>query len=424
MKRKLILILLILGLFPSVLLSFPWGNGQSANLVIGQSDFTSGTNACSANQLGYPSSIAIDYINSKFYVCDCGNSRILRFSYPPVSNQPTAEMVFGQADYTSSDYNRTGGNTPSANSLRTPRCIVVHNGNLWVVDMWNNRVLRWSNAYTATIDASADLVLGQEDFVSYTDAVLQNRFNFPSSISIDNADNLWVHDTYSNRVLRFSNCESKSNGANADGVLGQTDYISDGDGTTAGKFSTTTAYSGLANYGTTLWVTDNVNNRILRFDNAASKADGADADGVLGHSNFITGTANDGGSVSNSGLNFPGGLFIDQNGDLYVADVFNHRVLIYTNAAAKTNGGSADYVLGQPNFSSSTSGTTSSIYYGPSGISGDLVNSEIFIADESNSRVLLLFPSGSASVPTLTGWATAVLIGFILIMAIRKLYFS
>ncbi|MFN7928679.1 MAG: hypothetical protein U0Y68_12150 [Blastocatellia bacterium] len=64
-----------------------------------------------------------------------------------------------------------------------------------------------------------------------------------------------------------------------------------------------------------LWVSDQDDNRVLRFDNAAAKANGAPADGVLGQPNFTSNTLNPPSAVS---LNLPQGIFVDSSGRLWV----------------------------------------------------------------------------------------------------------
>jgi hypothetical protein len=81
-----------------------------------------------------------------------------------------------------------------------------------------------------------------------------------------------------------------------------------------------------------LWVADTFNSRVLWFDNAAAKANGGNADGVLGQPNFTSFTANNGG-LSAQSLNEPYLLFYDPSigGVLWVADGGNNRVLRYGN---------------------------------------------------------------------------------------------
>jgi hypothetical protein len=69
-----------------------------------------------------------------------------------------------------------------------------------------------------------------------------------------------------------------------------------------------------------------VNSRVLRFDNAATLANGAPADGVLGQPDFTSGLFD----TTQSTMHFPRGLAIDSAGSLWVADNNNNRVLRFT----------------------------------------------------------------------------------------------
>lgn len=78
--------------------------------------------------------------------------------------------------------------------------------------------------------------------------------------------------------------------------------------------------------------------------------------GVLGQSNYTSGSANRGSTVSAAGLAQPLGS-IASNGQLfYVADYGNHRVLGY-NAIPSSLGAAADFVIGQTTATSNSPGT-------------------------------------------------------------------
>ena len=52
--------------------------------------------------------------------------------------------------------------------------------------------------------------------------------NKPNSVFGDNNGAIYVSDFLNSRILRFDNAALKANGANADGVLGQSDFASNG----------------------------------------------------------------------------------------------------------------------------------------------------------------------------------------------------
>ena len=75
---------------------------------------------------------------------------------------PSADRVFGQPDFTS-NLNNNGG--LSASSLYIATGVAVDaQGNLYVADLFNHRVLEYDTP--ATTDAVADRVFGQPDFTS------------------------------------------------------------------------------------------------------------------------------------------------------------------------------------------------------------------------------------------------------------------
>jgi sugar lactone lactonase YvrE len=374
-----------------------WTDNQAAEFVIGQSDFTTNTPACTATGLDCPLAIAIDFQHSKMYIADEFNCRVLRYAYPLTGNTPTAELVFGQPDFTSDavhDWFNTYGwwPAPTAKQILLPIAIAVYNGDLWVADDGNSRVVRFSQAYNQTVNnADADLVLGQTNFITRDQGCTSSSFLEANGLMFDGNGNLWVADGGNCRILRFNNASSLANGSSANGVLGQPDF-------TTGTMTTSPAQnkiglpSSLCFDGTTLWVCDKQFNRVLRFDSAATKLNGANADGVLGQSNF-TGSA---AGTTPSTFDNPYGVCADAKGNLYVSEQTNNRVPIFLNAESKSNGANADNLLGQSSFYSITqSAGNNSFYHGTSNFAVDNTAGKLLIADRSGCRVMQFAASGS-----------------------------
>jgi sugar lactone lactonase YvrE len=353
-------------------------NGQPASLVLGQSDFVNSISAATQSGMNQPQGVAVDPTTGKVFVVDALNHRVLRFgSTAALSNGASAEGVLGQLTFTSS----VSATTQSG--LSAPAGLAMDSaGRLWVADTQNNRVLRFDSAAAKANGANADGVLGQIDFTSSVTATTQSGLRSPTAVAADSSGRLWVADSGNNRVLRFDSAAAKANGANADGVLGQLDFTS-GDGNVTqskadGPSGVTVDSAGR------LWVADTQNNRVLRFDSAAVKANGANADGVLGQIDFtssVTGT-------TQSGLNEPFSVAVDSAGRLWVADTQNNRVLWFENAVAKGNGANADGVLGQPDFTGAAAATTQSGLNTPIGVAVDSATG-LWVADTQNNRALL-----------------------------------
>jgi len=158
--------------------------GGAADLVIGQPDFYS--KPCNQNApiadaawLCTPIGVAFDRAH-RVYVGDTGNNRVLMFDDPFAALALTgrnagfvASKVFGQGgSFVSNDANAGG---VSADSMASPQGVAVdEGGNLFVSDVFNNRVLIFfapmpvsmpSGAPGQANDTTADVVIGQADFV-------------------------------------------------------------------------------------------------------------------------------------------------------------------------------------------------------------------------------------------------------------------
>ncbi len=370
---------LSLSIYPQV----PLYDFMPASGVLGTTDFVTNTNYAppSTTTLAEPFCVAIDPTTGKLFVADRDNRRVMRWSSTDkIINGSPAEVVLGQPDFVTRTVN-TGG--ISAATMNNPNSVYVDaNGTLWVADRDNHRVLRFDNASSKLTGANADGVLGQPNFTSNTAGTTAGLFNTPASVFVDGSDRVWVADRVNNRVLRFDNALSLPNGSNANGVLGQSDFISGNSGLTA---STMDAPWGVYVDATgILWVAERNNNRVLRFDNASGLANGSAANGVLGQTDFVTGSS----GLSQSKFDGPRGVFMDGMGRLFVGDEGNSRVIVFTNAAAKPNGANADNVLGQPDFITNVAATTATGLSYPSTVFIDNANNHIWIPDTYSHRIL------------------------------------
>jgi hypothetical protein len=376
----------------------PWDIGQTAEAVFGQTTFSEGGNdVVSQTTIPGPWGLAVSGSGALFVV-DQRAHRVLRFdnAATKASGAP-ADGVLGQHNFTSRVWNDSaGGNTPSASGFQTPTSVALDpSGNLFVLDQANQRVLRFNNATAKSNGASADGVLGQPDFVSNGFHTTQSGFFSPNGVAMDASGNLYVADGSNHRVLRFNNAAAKANGANADGVLGQPDFFTNSKDSTATKMSNPTSLA-VDNAGN-LYVGERGNSRVLIFLNAASKANGAPADIVLGKANFNSGSTPS--SVTAAAIYFPYALAVDDAKNLYVADGALNRLLIFYNAPAKQNGASAEAVIGKKDFtSSSVTGAAIDNIGQPYGVAVQSSTGKLFLTCYSNSRVLR-FQAKSSLVP-------------------------
>ncbi len=296
----------------------------------------------------------------------------------PLTNNMAASGVLGHPDFTTSTFGTTSV------ALHAPSGVAVDptTGKLFVVDRYNNRVLRWSSSDKMTSGSAAEAVLGQPDFVTASSGLSSTKMNDPLRVHVDASGRLWVSDYLNNRVLRFDNASSKTTGSAADGVLGQPNFTTNTNGTTAAKMNG--AVGVFVDRAGRLWATDRLNHRVLRFENAAAKGNGANADGVLGQADFTTGTS----GLSSTKMNRPMGVYADTAGRLWVCEDNNNRAIRFEAAAAKPNGAAADGVLGQPDFVSNTINGSRNGVGNVRGVFGDPAG-RLYLVDESNHRVVI-----------------------------------
>ncbi|GMU90292.1 MAG: hypothetical protein AMXMBFR49_24970 [Chlorobiota bacterium] len=355
-------------------------NGPAAEGVLGQLDYITLTGGTAINKFNGPNGVFFDNRTGKIWVADRGNHRVLRFSsVNAYVNGSDAELVIGQPDFT------TNTSGLSAVKMNNPICAIVDgNGTLWVSEYGNNRVTRWDNADNLVNGDTADGVLGQPDFVTSSAATAQNKFSGPAGIFVEANGTLWVSNFNIHRILRFQNAATLANGANADLVLGQPDFVTGTSGLTAFKMNN--ANGVYVDILGNLWVSEYTNRRVMKFNNAATLVSGDTADAVLGQPDFTTNTSNTTQAGSGSVRWVTGDIL----GNLYVVQETNNRISVFLQAATLANGANADYVIGQPDFVTGTglNPPTQNSLRTPRGASVDNVNKKLWVTDWANNRVL------------------------------------
>ncbi len=370
-----------------------------------------------AGTLCRPAAIAID-ASGVLYVADQQNNRVLQYLLPSID--VTADAVFGQGgQFTSTTCNKGG---ISANSLCRPAALATDvSNNLYVADTSNSRVLEYNNPVAN--GTTADAVFGQGG--SFTTAACNqgagptaSSLCGPAGVAIDATGHLYISDRGNSRVLEYN-----TPGTVAAKVFGQT-----GMSGSSCNFSGTNA-SGLCNPGGValdaaggLYVADDQNNRVLRYNNAFGGDTTADIE--LGQPDFAH---NDRNAVDASGFGGSaadvvlagtldiaalGAVAIDNSVSpprIWVADPHNNRVLGFSNVNALADGQAASIVIGQADFTNGSSqaclgAPTASNLCFPTGVAVDAAGN-LYVADELDNRVLKYLA------PVTNGKAASLVIG-------------
>ncbi len=416
-------------------------NGPSADVVLGQASFTSNqlpSQNLTQTNLGIvvnPTGIALDNAGN-LYVAD-NFARVLVFAGPSISATQSAARVLGVPPPPSSNQppvyptSTTLGATNTAGTTLTgaPQGVFVANTpqgvSLFVADSPQNRVVRYDSPLSASIQTPAispaqNGVIGQIGSTSgQANQGMANptngTFAFPIAGAVrPDTNELWVVDQNNNRTLAFAN-QGGEVYSTASRVLGQTDFIYDtvnlivgselwvsgyGAGMAVDKTSCTATQPVTCSSPPHLYIADSQNNRVLGFYDA--RLVGVDsrtlltqkADIVIGQTDLmnslVNSPTNDPGQPAATGLNHPVGLAVDANGNLWVADSGNSRVLRFPSPFAQTQGALqiANLVLGQALFNVSTPNVSQSNMVEPFGLAL-LSNGSLAVSDPLANRILV-----------------------------------
>ena len=246
----------------------------------------------------------------------------------------------------------TAGSGPS--SLNYNQGVQIIDGNtLYTADKSNNRVvmirLNTTNATT---------ILGTGSGTG------SNKFNQPTDVFVTNTS-IYVLDAANYRVQMWPR-----NGSNGTTVAG----ITSSAGGTASMTTFGYSYGIFVDSIGYLYVSDQPNHRVLRFPPGSTS--GTSSVVVAG-----TGTAGSGSSQ----LNGPARMFVDGDRTMYIADMYNHRVQMWTDGAS----------VGSTVAGTGVAGTADSQLYYPISVLVDS-NQYMYIADEYNNRIQRWAPGACA----------------------------
>jgi len=164
------------------------------------------------------------------------------------------------------------------------------------------------HAFAFSNGQAASLVIGDSSFTSFRPGATPTGFVGPYALMFDTSHNLWVADSYGNRVLEYK--APFSTGEAASLVIGQPGFTTLAPATTSSGLNTP---NGLAfDSGGNLWVVDSSNDRVLEYKAPFSTGEAASL--VIGQPSFTTNYY----TVTNStSLNSPYGLAFDPSGNLW-----------------------------------------------------------------------------------------------------------
>lgn len=189
------------------------GAAQAIFTVAGTGSQGSSINSISATatQLSSPYGVAVDG-SGNLYISDNGNNRILKVTYTHAGLTTFTSVSIFAGGGTS-----LGNGTATSAKLSNPKGIALDNaGNLYIADYGNNIVREVTGGIINTIAGSTSLATYSGD----GGLAISAGLNGPSAVAVSSSGNVYIADVWENRIRRVSN--GYINTAAGNGTAGNT----------------------------------------------------------------------------------------------------------------------------------------------------------------------------------------------------------
>ncbi len=315
----------------------------------------SGDNGPATSGTLSPAGIAVDSAGN-LYIAD--SNRIRKVSKGVITT------VAGNGTYGFS-----GDNGPATSAqLFNPQGVAVDSaGNLYIADTFNDRIRKVSGGVITTVAGNGTSGVNGENIPATT-----AQLNWPYGVAVDSAGNLYIANTYNNRVCKVS-------GGMITTVAGNGSHGFGGDNGPAAAAQLSYPDGVAVDAAGNLYITDTDNNRIR-------KVSGGVITTVAG--NGAEGFSGDNGPATSAQLGWPYSVAVDAAGNLYIADTFNNRIRKVSNGVITTLGGDGTFGFSGDNVAATSAAVS------PSGVAVDSAG-RVYVADNVNNRIRVLTPAGS-----------------------------
>ena len=325
----------------------------------GRSGFSGDGGPATDAQLYIPYDVAVDGAGN-LYIADTYNHRIRKVDSSGVI---TTFAGTGESGF-------SYGGPAAAARLAFPTGVAVDSaGNLYIADSGNHRIRKVDATGTITTIAGT----GQRGFYGDGGPATEAALRWPSDMARDGAGNLYISDSGNQRIRKVDSTGT------IDTVAGTGRFGFSGDGGPATAAQLWNPRSVVVDHAGNLYIADSQNHRIRKVDSTGT------IDTVAGTRE--RGFSGDGGPATAAWLDHPTGVAVDSAGNLYIADYSDHRIRKVDSTGTITTVAGT----GEPGFSEDGGPAIKGRLNNPHDVAVDGAGN-IFIADSFNHRILILTP--------------------------------
>ena len=328
-------------------------------------------------RLRYPFDVAVDETGS-LYIVDTWNHRIRK-----VDSAGIVTTVAGSGTTGESGGGFSGDGGPAVEAqLRFPGGAALDgSGSLYIVDTWNHRIRKVDSAgIMTTIAGSGTTGEGGGGFGGDGGPAVEARLRYPYGVTVDETGNLYIADARNHRIRKVDSAGIVTTIAGS----GTEGYGGDGGPAVRAQLSHPqgVALDGSGN----LYIADAWNHRIRKVDSAGivtTIAGGGTPGGGRGR------FGRDSGLAVRARLKYPQGMALDAAGNLYFADIGNHRIRkVDASGIMRTIAGTGAAYGG---FGGDGGPALQAMLFSPRGMAADKAGN-LYIADIGNHRIRRLTP--------------------------------
>ena len=304
----------------------------------------------SAARFNYPYGVAVD-TNGNVYAADTSNHTIRKIA--PSGAVTTLAGLAGSSGST----NGTGG----AARFFNPFGVAVDNtGNVYVADTYNHLIRKITPAGVVTNFAGLAAVPGTNNGTGTA-----AQFNKPFALAVGTNGNVYVADTYNHTVRMITPDGVVTTLAGSPTLSGTNNGVG-----SAARFSYPAGVT--VDKSNNVYVADTSNHTIRKITPAGTVS-------TLAGLATVSGTNNGTGTAAK--FYSPYSVSADTNGNVYVADTYNHTLRKVTPAGVVTA------LAGAPGSTGTTDGTNTTARFDyPTGVAADRIGN-VFVADYSNNLI-------------------------------------